>query len=187
MPYRVEGTRGQICELLRLSPRPLKAKEIAAALSTASSMALSKRDVNPILYELQKYGVASRDSEYRWSVKPEAVDRGTAPDQFIWTIDPEERRRIRELGPRSVFAPIGHWIFTLGRELATDREVWRIECAICGFQTGCRVQSHQQVYPLTGNLRDRRRRHDRMVHPQEAKAQILIEKRLVGYPFQATK
>lgn len=60
MPYRVEGTRGQICELLRLSPRPLKAKEIAAALSTASSMALSKRDVNPILYELQKYGVASR-------------------------------------------------------------------------------------------------------------------------------
>ena len=179
--------RKRICELLTLSPRPLKAKEIARVLSSDSSTPLSKREVNPILYELEKCGILLR-SENRWSICSRAIRREGTSNQFIPTVDPEEEKRIRdqarELGPRPISAPIGHWIFRLGREPATGREVWRIECALCGFQTGCRVQSHQQVYPLTGKLRDRRRKHDKTVHPHHAKDQIRAESLLLGKKAQ---
>lgn len=180
MVFNAEGRQLQICEILALSPRPLKARELAKLLDFNSSRALNKRDVNHLLYELKKYGIASQDLQYRWSVCPLAIQPDGGTNRFVATVDPEEKRRIRELGPRPVSALIGHWVFTLGREPATSREVWRIECTLCGFQTGCRVQNRQQVYPLAGNLRDRRRRHDRSTHPDKAKEQVVVEKQSLG-------
>ncbi|MGH9444593.1 MAG: hypothetical protein ACRD3O_02505 [Terriglobia bacterium] len=105
---------------------------------------------------------------------------GNTSSQLVPTIDPEERKRIRELGPRPISSTIGHWIITLGRESASDREVRRMECSLYGFQVGCWVQNHQQVYPLTGNLKDRRCRHDRSTHPEHAKQQTAAENLLLG-------
>ena len=169
-----------ICRLLVLSPRPLKAKDIASVLSPDSGGALTKRDVNPRLYELMKYGIVSCDGESRWSINPAAVVRGATSNEFSPTVDPEAERRTRELGPRPISAHVGHWAFTLGREPSTGREVWHIECDLCGYRFGCRVQNHQQVYPLTGNLRDRRRRHDRTTHPERSKEQTAAENLILG-------
>lgn len=178
--YVAQGIGTEVCRLLTESPRPLKAKEIVRMLDASSMRQLSKRSINSVLYELKKYGIASRDDEFRWAICPNAVRREGALTQFVPTIDPSERKRTRDLGPRPISSSVGHWIITLGREPASGREVWRMECALCGFKTGYRVQSHQQVLPLTGNLRDRRRRHDRTVHPEQARNQIRAEKLLLG-------
>jgi hypothetical protein len=181
--YAVEGMCREVCELLEISPRPLKAREIARVLSSPSLPSLSKREVNPVLYELKKYGIASHDLQYRWSICSGAIKRDDVSIQFVPTHDPEEPKRIRELGSRPISAPIGHWTFTLGREPANDREVWRIVCTLCGFQIGCRVQNHQQVYPLSGKLKDRRRQHDRTTHPDWVKNQVIAETQLLGRTF----
>jgi hypothetical protein len=180
MTYTVEGVRRQICEVLSLSACPLKAKQISKVLSPHSPDLSNKHYVNSILYELKKYGIVSCDHEFRWSICPAAIEADSASTEFVPTVDPEEKKRIRDLGPRPISSLVGHWVFTLGREPASGREVWRIECALCGFQTGCRVQNHQQVFPLSGELRARRRKHDKAVHPEKAKNQILIEKSLLG-------
>lgn len=180
MTYKVEGVQRQICRVLALSDRPLKAEQISRVLSPYSPDLSNKHYVNSILFELKKYGIVSRDDEFRWLVCPAAIKTDSESTQFSPTVDPEEKKRIRELGPRSISAPVGHWVFTLGREPAKGREAWLIECSLCGFQTGCRVQHHQQVFPLTGSLRARRRKHDRAVHPEKAKEQIRIEKSLLG-------
>jgi hypothetical protein len=178
--YTVQGIGTEVCQLLTQSPRPLKAKEIARMLDESPARPLNKRSINSVLYELRRYGIASRDDDFRWAICPSAVMREGALTKFVPTVDPEKEKRTRELGPRPLSSPVGHWIMTLGREPATGREVWRMECALCGFQTGFRVQNHQQVFPLTGNMRDRRRRHDRTAHPEKARDQIRAEKLLLG-------
>lgn len=69
---------------------------------------------------------------------------------------------------------IGHWLFKLERDPSSDLEVWEFQCQLCQFKTRHKVKS-SYVLPLTGNLKDRRRHHDREKHPAALKEQADAE------------
>jgi hypothetical protein len=138
-----------------------------------------RHETNIILYRLKKYGVVARDGQFRWSVCA-TVTREEVMSYFAPTIDPKERKRIRELGSHPISRLVGHWNFTLGHEPSSGREVWRMECIMCGAQVGHRVQPHEYLLPLTGNLAHRRRKHDRSSHPEMLKEQARAERLLLG-------
>jgi hypothetical protein len=158
----------------------MKAKELAGILGPKLVRPYDKREVNSVLYGLESYGIVSRDAQFRWSVCPDAIRSEGEVTRFVPTTDPEEKKRIRDLGPRPISAPVGHWLFTLGEGPAGHREVWRMECTLCGAQVGHRLQPHEYVLPLTGNLGDRRRKHDRAAHPETLKEQARAERLLLG-------
>jgi hypothetical protein len=176
----LEEVAGVVCDILSHSARPVKARELTRLLGSKLVSSFDKREVNSLLYRLEKQGIVSRDDQFRWSfcataTRPESDETRSAP-----LTDPQEKKSARQLGTDAISAPVGHWLITLGREPATDREVWRMECILCGFRTAHRVQADRYVLPLTGNLRDRRRKHDRAAHPGTLKDQGRAEKLLLG-------
>jgi hypothetical protein len=158
----------------------MKARELAHVLGPWLVRPFSKHEVNSILYGLKKCGIALRDDQFRWSISPTAIRFEGGQAQFVPTCDPEEKKRARQLGPRPISAPVGHWLFTLGQEPASRREVWRMECVLCGARVGHRLQPHEYVLPLTGNLSIRRRKHDKAVHPETLREQARAERLLLG-------
>lgn len=72
---------------------------------------------------------------------------------------------------------IGHWTFDLGRDPLSDSEVWTFKCQLCRFEFRYKLgKGVDYVMPLTGNLSDRRRRHDRESHPETVREQAKAER-----------
>ena len=67
------------------------------------------------------------------------------------------------------------------RDEKTRREVWTLQCSLCGYRTIHRVCNPKgYVLPLSGKLRQRRRGHDWLMHPAQAVEQDKEEKILLG-------
>lgn len=87
------------------------------------------------------------------------------------------------------FTKVGHWMFELRRDPAGALELWEFRCGLCGYRTRYKLGNGvTYVLPLTGNLWDRRRRHDRQRHPETLKEQGAVERKLLtkGSPILAT-
>ena len=75
---------------------------------------------------------------------------------------------------------VGHWMFELRRDPTSALELWEFRCGLCGYRTRYKLGTGvTYVLPLTGNLRDRRRRHDREKHPETLKEQGAVEQKLL--------
>lgn len=68
--------KDSISRLLESATTPLKADEIAAALSKQLGRSVAKRDVIPLLYEMLNKGLASRDDKIKWSTPQPARTQG---------------------------------------------------------------------------------------------------------------
>ena len=169
----------QLYQILAWSPRPLKAKELAELLAYMSKCSFDRHAINVMLYRLKECGVVARDGEFRW-VACATVTREEVKSLFGSTSIPKREKRTRESELRSVTNRVGHWNFTLGHEPTAGREVWIMECTICGAKVGHRVQHHEYLLPLTGNLAERRRKHDRTSHPDLVREQAQAERVLLG-------
>ncbi len=59
-----------LAKILSRANRPLKARAIAAILSSEVQTSIHKREINPALYRMLSKGKLCRDSEFRWYVLP---------------------------------------------------------------------------------------------------------------------
>jgi hypothetical protein len=144
-----------------------------------SKRSFDRRKINVMLYQLKECGVVACDEEFSWSACA-TLTREEVMSLFASNIGPKQEKRTREAELRSITNRVGHWNFTLGHEPRTGREVWVMECIICGAKVGHRVQPHEYLLPLTGNLAERRRKHDRASHPELMKEQGQSERALLG-------
>ena len=172
-----------VLDFLRPSPYSLKARQIAKELSAQLGCPLDKRSLNPVLYELQREGLTTRDEEFRWSAVIDfsphrrshaEVPADPSPSPAVGETPSEDRE------DAAAEAQVGHWLFSLSRPTNSHREVWELRCTLCGFETRYAMRYEPYVLPLTGKLRDRRRNHDRERHRESLADQARAERKLLG-------
>ena len=77
-------------------------------------------------------------------------------------------------------ARVGHWTFKLERDPLSHFEVWEFRCQLCQYKTRHKVTNGTgYVLPLTGNLKERRRLHDRENHPDTLAEQAKVERNMM--------
>lgn len=77
------GLESAVLRLLSRANRPLKARAIAALLSSERPTSIHKREINPTLYRMLSNGRLCRDSRFRWYLNEKNYPSGSVSNESL--------------------------------------------------------------------------------------------------------
>jgi hypothetical protein len=181
-----------IIETLSRSPSPLKAREIVRLITSPLGHAVTKRDVNRILYWLKARNAANKDNEFRWVLSKELSAQTPVGEPESGIASPEAEPDPPNNPESSIPLPgrktdcilgkIGYWTVLIRQIPSTSKELYIFRCTLCGYQLQ-RSSQEGTVSPLSKKGRLTRIGHAKLKHPEIQLAQREAEDELLRQGF----
>jgi hypothetical protein len=177
-----------IIETLSRISSPLKAREIVRLIASSLGHAVTKSDVNRILYWLKARNAAHHDNEFRWVLikglaaqtpvgEPEFVIAHPKPDPPP-SNKPDSSIPLSEGKTECILGRIGYWNVLLRHIPSASKEIYIFRCTLCGFQIR-RSSQEGSASPLSRKGRLARIGHANLKHPETQSEQMEAEDELL--------